>query len=80
MTGITYHNDQHESEPPGTPFSTDFAQSCNNAFSTQWQHLTGGASLAATAQKYYGLNQKWNIGLGEPVGQLLQRPGERHRL
>ena len=35
VTGITYHNDQQESEPPGTPFSTDFAQSCNNAFSTQ---------------------------------------------
>ena len=74
VTGITYHNDQHESEPPGTPFSTDFAQSCNNAFSTQWQHLTGGASLAATAQKYYGLNQKWNIGLGSLAASYFNAP------
>ena len=74
VTGITYHNDQHESEPPGTPFSTDFAQSCNNAFSTQWQHLTGGASLAATAQKYYGLNQKWNIGLGSLSASYFNAP------
>ena len=61
VQGITYHNDQHESQPPGTPFSTDFAQSCNNAFSTQWPHLSG--QLAGTAKKYFGLNQKWNIGI-----------------
>jgi Penicillin binding protein transpeptidase domain/NTF2-like N-terminal transpeptidase domain len=74
VTGITYHNDQNETEPPGTPFSTDFAQSCNNAFTTQWQHLTGGASLAATAQKYYGLNQKWNIGLGDLSASYFNAP------
>jgi Penicillin binding protein transpeptidase domain/NTF2-like N-terminal transpeptidase domain len=74
VTGITYHNDQNESEPPGTPFSTDFAQSCNNAFSTQYQHLTGGASLAATAQKYFGLNQKWNIGLGDLSASYFNAP------
>ncbi len=62
VTGITYHNDQGESEPPGTPFSTDFAQSCNNAFTTQWPHLSG--RLASTAKDYFGLNQKWNIGIG----------------
>jgi cell division protein FtsI/penicillin-binding protein 2 len=61
VTGITYHNDKGESEPDGTPFITDFAQSCNNAFTSQWQHLTG--ALAGTAQKYFGLNQKWNIGI-----------------
>ena len=62
VTGITYHNDQGESEPPGTPFSTDFAQSCNNAFTTQWPHLSG--KLASTAKDYFGLNQKWDIGIG----------------
>ena len=35
IQGITYHNDKGESEPASTPFITDFAQSCNNAFSTQ---------------------------------------------
>jgi transpeptidase family protein/MecA-like transpeptidase family protein len=62
VQGITYHNDQGESEPPGTPFTTDFAQSCNNAFSTQWPHLSGGG-LARAAKEYFGLDQKWNIGI-----------------
>ncbi len=61
VQGITYHNDQGESEPAGTPFITDFAQSCNNAFSTQWPHLYG--ALASTAKQYYGLNQDWDIGI-----------------
>ena len=45
-----------------TPFITDFAQSCNNAFSTQWPHLSGGG-LARAAREYFGLNQDWNIGI-----------------
>jgi len=61
VQGITYHNDQGETEPAGTPFLTDFAQSCNNAFTTQWEHLSG--ALASTAKNYFGLNQKWDIGL-----------------
>jgi len=63
IQGITYHNDKGESESPSTPFITDFAQSCNNAFSTQWEHLTNGR-LAQTAKKYYGLDQEWDIGIG----------------
>jgi hypothetical protein len=61
VTGITYHNDKGESEPAGTPFMTDFAQSCNNAFTQQWPHLSG--ALASTAKEYFGLNQKWNLGI-----------------
>ena len=61
VQGITYHNDGNETLPPGTPFITDLAQSCNNAFSTQWQHLSG--QLASTARQYFGLNQKWGIGI-----------------
>jgi hypothetical protein len=61
VQGITYHNDNDESEPAGTPFSYDFAQSCNNAFSQWWTQLNG--RLAATAQGYYGLDQPWSIGL-----------------
>ena len=45
-----------------TPFVTDFAQSCNNAFTTQWPHLSGGG-LAGAAKNYFGLNQAWNIGI-----------------
>jgi hypothetical protein len=65
--GITIHNDQGESEPSGTPFSYDFAQSCNNAFTQWWQQLSassGRDKLAQTAEQYYGLTKSWNIGLG----------------
>jgi hypothetical protein len=65
--GITIHNDQGESEPAGTPFSYDFAQSCNNAFTQWWQQLSapsGNDKLTATAEKYYGLNEPWDIGIG----------------
>jgi hypothetical protein len=61
VQGITYHNDSNESEPASTPFITDFAQSCNNAFTTQWPHLSG--ALARTARDYYGLDQKWDLGI-----------------
>src|SRR6185437_11580600 len=61
VQGITYHNDKGETLPAGTPFVTDFAQSCNNAFTTQWPHLSG--QLAGTAKEYFGLNQKWDIGI-----------------
>lgn len=61
VQGITYHNDKGETLPAGTPFITDFAQSCNNAFTTQWPHLSG--RLASTAKQYFGLNQKWAIGI-----------------
>ncbi len=73
IQGITYHNDQGESEPPSTPFITDFAQSCNNAFSTQWEHLTNGR-LAQTARQYYGLDQKWDIGIGRLSASYFNAP------
>jgi hypothetical protein len=59
--GTTFHNDKNETEPAGTPFITDFAQSCNNAFTSQWGHLSG--ALAGTAKQYFGLDQEWNIGI-----------------
>jgi hypothetical protein len=61
VQGVTYANDQGESQPPGTSFSYDFAQSCNNAFTQWWGDLSG--KLASTASTYYGLNQPWNIGI-----------------
>jgi Penicillin binding protein transpeptidase domain/NTF2-like N-terminal transpeptidase domain len=73
IQGITYHNDNGESEPPGTPFVTDFAQSCNNAFTTQWSHLTGGG-LAGAAKNYFGLDQAWNIGITGVSGSYFNAP------
>ena len=73
IQGIKYHNDKGESEPASTPFITDFAQSCNNAFSTQWEHLTNGR-LAETAREYYGLNQKWDIGIGRLSARYFTAP------
>ena len=73
VQGITYHNDNNESLPAGTPFVTDFAQSCNNAFSTQWPHLSGGG-LAKAARQYFGLNQPWNIGIPGVSGSYFNAP------
>jgi hypothetical protein len=73
IQGITYHNDKGETEPASTPFITDFAQSCNNAFSTQWAHLTNGR-LAKTAKEYYGLDQKWDIGIGRLSASYFNAP------
>jgi hypothetical protein len=72
VQGITYHNDQGEVEPAGTPFSYDFAQSCNNAFTQWWPHLSG--KLASTAKDYYGLNQKWDIGIGGVSASYFSAP------
>ena len=72
IQGITYHNDSGESEPPGTPFIDDFAQSCNNAFTTQEPYLSG--KLASTAKDYYGLNQNWDIGIGSLSASYFDAP------
>ncbi len=72
VTGITYHNDSGESEPAGTPFSYDFAQSCNNAFSQWYPQLYG--KLASTAKDYYGLNQNWDIGIGQASASYFNAP------
>jgi hypothetical protein len=64
--GAMIHNDGGGSEPPGTPFLADFATSCNNAFD-RWYASLKPETLARTAEKYYGLNQPWNIGLGAGV-------------
>jgi len=61
--GEVINNAGGESEPPGTPFITDFAASCNNAFD-RWYSSLSPTTLAQTAQKYYGLNLPWNIGVG----------------
>jgi hypothetical protein len=72
IQGITYHNDQNESEPAGTPFITDFAESCNNAFTTQEPNLYG--KLASTASTYYGLDRKWDIGIGGVSASYFNAP------
>lgn len=77
--GIVIHNDQNESEPPGTPFTTSFAQSCNNAFTRWWKQMSAPSSsgtdkLAATAKDYFGLNQPWNIGISGKSAQYFKIP------
>jgi cell division protein FtsI/penicillin-binding protein 2 len=73
--GTTFHNDNSESQPAGTPFTTSFAQSCNNAFTQQWPHLTGGG-LANAAKKYFGLNQDWNIGIPGVSASYFHAPAD----
>lgn len=65
--GITLHNSEQESGV-GKSFLWDFAQSCNNAFS-RFESSAGVSkdALAQTAHDYYGLDQKWDVGLGQPT-------------
>jgi hypothetical protein len=59
------HNSEDEAGLDNT-YEYDFAQSCNNAFSSFWNHQGMTENLLAdTASKYYGLNQQWDIGVGE---------------
>jgi transpeptidase family protein len=74
VQGVTYRNNDGESEPPGTPFSYDFAQSCNNAFSQWWSQLNG--QLASTAKTYYGLGQPWDIGLPGESAAYFNAPAD----
>jgi hypothetical protein len=74
VQGITFHNDKGESEPAGTPFITDFAQSCNNAFTTQYEHLSG--ALASTAKEYFGLDQKWDLGISGISASYFNAPAD----
>jgi hypothetical protein len=73
VQGITYHNDENESEPASTPLYYDYAESCNNAFDQWWQQLggtSGHSGLAATAKEYFGLDQQWDIGLGQSASYM----------
>ena len=77
--GIVIHNDKNESEPAGTPFSYDFAQSCNNAFTQWWKQLSASSSsgtdkLASTADQYFGLSRPWDIGISGQSAQYFKIP------
>jgi Penicillin binding protein transpeptidase domain len=72
VDGTAFHNDKNETEPAGTPFSYDFAQSCNNAF-TQWYSDLYG-KLAGTASTYYGLDQNWDIGISGVSASYFNAP------
>jgi Penicillin binding protein transpeptidase domain len=72
VQGITYHNDEGESEPASSTLTNDFAQSCNNAFDQWWPHLSG--RLASTAKDYYGLDQDWDIGISGKSASYFNAP------
>ena len=63
--GVTLHNSEQE-QAPGNDFEQDFAQSCNNAFSGFYRQVST-TEIAATAQKYFGFDEPWDIGLGQPT-------------
>jgi cell division protein FtsI/penicillin-binding protein 2 len=79
VQGVMIHNDKGESEPASTPLWSDFAQSCNNAFTQWWPKLSaasasGSNKLAAAAKEYYGLDQHWDIGIGGQSAQYFNAP------
>ncbi|MBR7834766.1 hypothetical protein KDL01_15935 [Actinospica durhamensis] len=60
-----------EGEAGDYTYETDFATSCNNAFSSFWDHsgMTGNL-LSDTAKTYFGLNQEWDIGLNQTASYM----------
>ena len=78
IDSLALHNSEGESAANPT-YEEDFAASCNNAFSSFWDKSgVGGNLLADTANGYFGLNQKWDIGLGQPT-QYMTVPANLHR-
>ena len=73
-----HHSGDHLPQRPGRVRARgdavhyDFAQSCNNAFTPVVPHLSG--KLASTAKDYFGLNQKWNIGIGNLTASYFNAP------
>jgi hypothetical protein len=70
-------NNAGETEGPGTPFITDFAASCNNAFTQFYPQLASSSGqdlLTSTAEQYYGLNKNWDIGIGNQAAQYFTMP------
>jgi hypothetical protein len=63
--GITLHNSESE-VGTGNSFLTDFAASCNNAFSS-FHNQVSRDQLASAAHDFYGFNQSWDVGLGAPT-------------
>jgi Penicillin binding protein transpeptidase domain len=64
ITNNVLHNS--EGEGGDYTYSEDFARSCNNAFSNFYNHSGMTANLLSdTAKNYFGLNQQWDIGVGE---------------
>ena len=63
--GLSLHNSEQE-QAPGNDFLQDFAQSCNNAFSSFYRQVST-AQIAATAQRYFGFDEPWDIGLHQPT-------------
>ena len=79
VQGVRIHNDKGESEPASTPLWQDFAQSCNNAFTQWWPKLSatsgsGPNKLAAAAKEYYGLDRRWDIGIGGESAKYFDAP------
>lgn len=63
--GLTLHNSEQEAAPDND-FLQDFAQSCNNAFSRFYNRVTT-SEISATARKYFGFDEPWDIGLSQPT-------------
>jgi hypothetical protein len=65
INGLTLHNS--EGEAGSYSYLNDFAQSCNNAFSSFYNKV-GSTMVGTAASTYFGLDENWDIGLGDPTG------------
>lgn len=59
--GKQFHNVE-TSEFPGATFTKNFTESCNTGFISLRDKI-GDSELGDVAAKYFGIGQKWNVGL-----------------
>jgi cell division protein FtsI/penicillin-binding protein 2 len=65
IQSVVLHNSEGEGGASPT-YQQDFATSCNNAFSSFYSNSGVTQNLLHdTAKNYFGLNQQWDIGVGE---------------
>ncbi|WP_327373058.1 penicillin-binding transpeptidase domain-containing protein [Streptomyces sp. NBC_01216] len=72
--GKQFHNVE-TSEFPGATFTKNFTESCNTGFISLRGKL-GDGELGEVAGKYFGIGQKWNVGLPTFDGSV-PAPGDQ---
>ncbi|MDX3373490.1 penicillin-binding transpeptidase domain-containing protein [Streptomyces sp. ME02-6991-2A] len=72
--GKEFHNVE-TSEFPGATFTKNFTESCNTGF-ISLRGKVGDGELGEVAGKYFGIGQKWNVGLPTFDGSV-PAPGDQ---
>ncbi|MFD9518988.1 penicillin-binding transpeptidase domain-containing protein [Streptomyces sp. NPDC059979] len=65
-----FHNLKNFDLPPGTPFATSFARSCNTAFIKQIKPVGDDSALPQEAKEVFGIDLDWKTGIQSTDGKV----------